>query len=95
MILSIVHAVGCFLERNFARSVGCVKGFFADNRGVSTVEYALIVVAVVAIVGGAGVVLSDAFDDLFVTLEENLTNETDTLGALNPDGADAGADTTG
>ena len=55
---------------------------------MSTVEYALIVVAVVAIVGGAGVILSGAFEDLFNTLEDDLSTEAVTLGELNPEGAE-------
>ena len=42
-----------------------VKRFFKESRAVSTVEYALIVVAVIAIVGGAAALLGGAFKDLF------------------------------
>ena len=44
-------------------------GYIEDRTGVSTVEYALIVVAVIAIVGASAGVLSGAFDDLFKGLE--------------------------
>ena len=48
-----------------------VKRFFKESRAVSTVEYALIVVAVIAIVGAAAALLGGAFKDLF----GDLTNE--------------------
>ena len=51
------------------------KAFLADTRGVSTVEYALIVVAVVAIVGGGAAVLSGTFTDLFDELEQQIKDE--------------------
>ena len=55
------------------RAAGRIRDFFAESRAVSTVEYALIVVAVIAIVGiGAGM-LSGAFKGLFTDL-------TDTMG---------------
>lgn len=50
------------------RAASRVRVFFAESRAVSTVEYALIVVAVIAIVGiGAGM-LSGAFKGLFTDL---------------------------
>ena len=42
--------------------------YFTDRTGVSTVEYALILVAVIAIVGVAGLTLQDQFEDLFKDL---------------------------
>lgn len=53
---------------------GQVARFVKDTRAVSTVEYALIVVAVVAIVGAAAAVLGGAFDTLFDDLGAELTN---------------------
>ena len=44
--------------------------------GVSTVEYALILVAVVAIVGAGAVMLGGEFDTLFQTLDNELTTAT-------------------
>ena len=55
------------------RGVGIsVKRFFKESRAVSTVEYALIVVAVIAIVGGAAALLGGAFKDLFEDLEDKM-----------------------
>lgn len=42
-----------------------IQRFLFDTKAVSTVEYALIVVAVVAIIGVAAGTLTDAFDGLF------------------------------
>ena len=50
-----------------------VSRFTKDQRAVSTVEYALIIVAVIAIVGGAAAILGDQFQNLF----EGLGNEID------------------
>ena len=49
-------------------------GFAKDSRAVSTVEYALIVIAVIAIVGAAAATLSGAFGGLFNDLGNTLTN---------------------
>ena len=53
---------------------GQIVRFVKDPRAVSTVEYALIVVAVIAIVGAAAAMLGGAFDELFDTLETELNN---------------------
>lgn len=50
-----------------------VARFLGDERAVSTVEYALIVVAIIAILGVAATALSGAFGDLF----DNLANQMD------------------
>ena len=47
--------------------------FREDIRGVSTVEYALIVVAVIGIVGVAAVLLGDAFTATFEDLSDRMT----------------------
>ena len=49
-----------------------VKRFFKESRAVSTVEYALIVVAVIAIVGGAAAILGGAFKGLFTELKTEM-----------------------
>lgn len=46
--------------------------FVKDPRAVSTVEYALIVIAVIAIVGAAAAMLGGAFDQLFDDLETEI-----------------------
>ncbi len=52
--------------------------FWRDDRAVSTVEYALIVVAIIAILGVAAGTMGDAFtnlfDDLANEMESGLTN---------------------
>ena len=50
-----------------------VTAFVADLRGVSTVEYALMVVGIVAAVALAAGILGDAFDDLFKDLSTEMT----------------------
>lgn len=47
--------------------------FLLDVRGVSTVEYALIVVAIIAIVSAAAVMLSGAFESTFEDLSDRMT----------------------
>lgn len=69
---------------------GRIRSFVVDRAAVSTVEYALIVVAVIAIVGGAGVMLSGSFETLFTELGTDLTAEADALGELNPGGTSTG-----
>ena len=55
--------------------------FREDIRGVSTVEYALIVVAVIAIVGVAAALLGDAFETTFSDLSERMTNAGDAVAS--------------
>ncbi len=50
-----------------------IMRFVADLRGVSTVEYALIVVAIIGIVGAGAIVLGGAFGELFDDLEAEMT----------------------
>lgn len=49
-----------------------VIAFVADIRGVSTVEYALMVVAVIAAVAVAAGLLGGAFKDLFKDVSEEM-----------------------
>ena len=53
-----------------------------DRNAVSTVEYALIVIAVIVIVGAGMATLSDQFDTLFDSLGTQLTDTTDEIEAL-------------
>ena len=62
----VVHLM-CWLREQVAR-------FRDDIRGVSTVEYALIVVAVIAIVGVAAGLLGDAFTGTFEDLSNRMTD---------------------
>ena len=56
-----------------------VTAFVADLRGVSTVEYALMVVAVVAAVALAAGFLGDAFEALFKDLSKEMTTGVGTV----------------
>ena len=60
-----------------SKSVACiaakVTAFVADLRGVSTVEYALMVVGIVAAVALAAGFLGDAFTELFKDLSTEMT----------------------
>ena len=51
-----------------------VTAFVADLRGVSTVEYALMVVGIVAAVALAAGFLGDAFEELFKDLSDEMTS---------------------
>ena len=53
---------------------GQFSRFAKDRQAVSTVEYALIVIAVIAIVGTGAALLGGAFNNLFAGLENNLNN---------------------
>ena len=54
------------------KHLGRFLRFVEDRTGVSTVEYALIVVAVIAIVGGGVGLLSGAFKTLFDDLTADM-----------------------
>ena len=47
--------------------------FLSDRKGVSTVEYALLVVGIIGIVGVGVAALSGAFEGMFATLSTRLT----------------------
>ena len=57
--------------KSIGKHLGRLLRFIDDKCGVSTVEYALIVVAVIGVVGVGAASLSGAFDTLFT----NLTTE--------------------
>ena len=71
MEFSFLHVAG----RALCRLTGRMRSFVADSQAVSTVEYALITVAVVAIVGGASLFLDDAVDTLFGSLEDQMVEQ--------------------
>lgn len=58
---------------------GKVTAFVADLRGVSTVEYALMVVAIIAAVALAAGLLGDAFEELFEDLSDEMTTGVGTV----------------
>ena len=60
------------------------KAFRADTRGVSTVEYALIVVAIVAIVGGGATMLSNSFGQLFASLNTEIQDGVTQAASVDP-----------
>ena len=62
-----------FLQMHLYRPVAFVRRFLGERRGVSTVEYALIVVAVIAIIGVVAAQMSEAFQDLFTNLAAEMT----------------------
>ena len=64
---------------NFAASKG--RRFSRDQRGVSTVEYALIVVAIIAILGVAAATLGDAFEGLMGDLTDQMNNASANVAA--------------
>ena len=57
--------------KSIGKHLGRLLRFIDDKWGVSTVEYALIVVAVIGVVGVGAASLSGAFDTLF----DDLTDE--------------------
>lgn len=67
------------LARRAGRNIGDLPSrcmaFLADSRGVSTVEYALLTLAVVIVVGAGAVTMGGAFEGLFENLETELTEE--------------------
>ena len=60
--------------KSIGKFLGRVFRYLDEKLGVSTVEYALIVVAVVGIVGASAALMGDAFEELF----NDLTAELDT-----------------
>lgn len=77
------------LKEKMRRAAGWIRRFAADRRGVSTVEYALIVVAVIAIVGAVAATMSDAFNQLFSDLGTEMQD-----GLTNVEGTGSGGGTT-
>ena len=72
-----------------------ITQFLRDRQGVSTVEYALITVAVVAIVGVAAAALTETFTELFDDLTEEITAAQEEIGDGGDGGDGGGADTGG
>ena len=56
-----------------SKCVSKLAAFVADLRGVSTVEYALMVVAIIAAVALAAGLLGNAFEELFTDLSDEMT----------------------
>ena len=62
------------LKEKLRNAAGWIRRFVAGRRGVSSVEYALIVVAVIGIVGAMGAAMSGGFNNLFQDLNQELTD---------------------
>ena len=62
---------------SIGRQLGRVLRFIEDKTGVSAVEYSLIIVAVIAIIGVGAGILGGAFKGLF----ENLSTDMSTAAA--------------
>lgn len=62
-----------FIRKQFSRLSALAVKFAADLRGVSTVEYALIVVGIIGIVGAGVILLGGAFDAMFDELSQRMT----------------------
>lgn len=62
-----------FFKKQWLRLSQFGMRFLADLRGVSTVEYALIVVGIIGIVGAAALLLGGAFDAMFTELSQRMT----------------------
>ena len=60
-------------KRARARLSALAVRFMLDARGVSTVEYALLVVGIIGIVGVGVAALQGAFTGMFETLSDRLT----------------------
>jgi len=71
----IRSAVRRVMDRSAQTAPATVRGGSSRKKmsGVSTVEYALILVAVVAIVGAAAAILEGDFQTLFTTLGDQIT----------------------
>ena len=61
-----------FFKKQWLRLSQFGMRFLADLRGVSTVEYALIVVGIIGIVGAAALLLGGAFDEMFTQLSQRM-----------------------
>lgn len=62
-----------FIRKQLFRLSALAVKFAVDLRGVSTVEYALIVVGIIGIVGAAVLLLGGAFDAMFTELSQRMT----------------------
>lgn len=72
----MIHSILSCAAETLQRLTGRFAAFLRDNRAVSTVEYALITVAVVTVVGVGALALQGAFDGLFQQLETELEEAT-------------------
>lgn len=63
---------------------GRLLAFVQGRGGVSTVEYALITIAVISIVGGSIAILGGSFQDLFDDLGTELDNAQSAATAAGP-----------
>ena len=72
-----------FLDKLQSRLLKAYCSYRTGESGVSAVEYALIVVAVIAIVGLGIGILGEGFQDLFEDLNSQMSDAvSNTMGAL-------------
>ena len=69
-----------------SRFVGRVLRFLGERSGVSTVEYALIVVAVIAIVGGGMALLGGNFEEMFLQIGDDISETRTEMQSVFGDG---------
>ena len=62
-----------FFRKQWVRAKALALRFVLDVKGVSTVEYALLVVGIIGVVGVGIAALGGAFDQMFQTLSTKLT----------------------
>ena len=82
--------------KSIGKHLGRLLRFIDDKWGVSTVEYALIVVAVIGVVGVGAAALSGAFTTLFADLTTEIAAASDDVSTAATGGpAPAGTGTGG
>ena len=62
------------MMKSISSHAGRFLRFLQDKAGVSAVEYALIIVAVIAVMGFGATALTGGFQDLFTDLQTELTD---------------------
>ena len=69
---------------SIGRQLGRVLRFIEDRTGVSAVEYSLIIVAVIAIIGVGAGILGGAFQGMFQELSTDMSGAIDAVSAAVP-----------
>ena len=80
-VTSFLRRVGASLA---VRLLVIVRTFIASKRAVSTVEYALITLAVIGIVAGGVATLTGQFDTLFDSLGNRLSEVIASVDGVTP-----------
>ena len=71
------------MER-FGHHLGRLLRFVKDKSGVSAVEYALIIVAIVAVVGGGVTILGGGFKSLFQEVSTEMSTAVQSVATKAP-----------